>query len=57
MGERVEEIASAAPRKADMLKANTMYEFERKVKDVYFIASLQEEPFCSGYAQTHFKFP
>lgn len=57
MGERVEEIASAVTRKADTLKANTVYESERKVKDVYFIVSPWEDPFCSGYAQTPFKFP
>lgn len=39
------EIASAASRKADTLKANTVFETERKVKDVYFMVFLQEEPF------------
>lgn len=53
----MEEIASAVSRKADALKANTVHEFEREVKYVYFVVSLQEDPFCSGHAQTSFKFP
>lgn len=38
-----------------MLKSNTVHEFERKVKDVYFIVLLQEES-ISTVGMHKFKF-